>query len=524
MSRSRLRNKLDLDLVLVVLLSVLAVAPLTYPGFLETHSGFVPVFNLYDLERGLWGNWSWVPQVAGQWQVLTGEGRLPYLLAESLRWLGLGGEEAIKGTYMLGFLVSAWGMYLLARKLCGSLGGVLAALVYVYLPFHLATVYVRGAFAEAWAFALYPFVLLCLLEYVERRSPLWAAVAVISCAALASTHLGLALLYALFALVFLLVLGRSRRARGEAVVVLVVALVAALLLNLPAIAAAGLPTPGETTFAEHFVYPFQLLSSSWGYGASVPGWADGLPLQLGLAAAGLTVVAGLLALDRRAAPHDARKKALLFFSAAVVTALLVTHPFSLLWKLSRLSFTLDYPWQLLALTGVAMSLSSGAVLLLAPVLRRLPWQAVLVTLVILGSYGYLSPRFTDLRVGGAPAGVFGEEVMLLTYQRQGPLRHGATVRLTLEWQSLRPVETDYTVFVHIVDEEGNIWAQRDSVPAGGERPTSSWELGEILSDDYEMMIPLEGPGEGYAVEVGLYDPKTGIRLPVPSGATEVTLE
>jgi hypothetical protein len=524
MSPSRLKNRLDLDLVLVVLLSVFAVAPLTYPGFLQTHSGFVPVFNLYDLERGLWGNWSWVPQVVGQWQILTGEGRLPYLLAESLRWLGLGGEEAVKGTYILGFLASAWGMYLLARKLCGSPGGVLAALVYVYLPFHLATVYVRGAFAEAWAFALYPFVLLCLLEYFEHRSPLWASVAVISYAALASTHLGLALLYALFVLVFLLVVGPSRRAKGEAIVLLVVALLLALLLNLPAIAGPGLLAQGEIVFAEHFVYPFQLLSSSWGYGASVPGWADRLPLQLGWAAAGLTVVTGLLALDRRAAPHDARKRALLFFSAAVVTALLVTHPSSLLWRISRLSWTLDYPWQLLALTGVAMSLASGAVLLLAPALRRLPWQAVLVTLVILGSYGYLSPRFTDLRVGGAPVGVFGEEVILLTYQRQGPLRHGATVRLTLDWQSLRPVETDYTVFVHIVDGEGIIWAQRDSVPAGGERPTSSWELGEIVSDEYEMMIPLEGPREGYAIEVGLYDPETGVRLAVPGGATAVTLE
>lgn len=524
MSLSKLRNRLDLNLVLVVLLSVFAVAPLTYPGFLQTHSGFVPVFNQYDLERGLWRNWSWVPKVAGGWQVLTGEGRLPYLLAESLRWLGLGGEEAVKGTYILGFVASALGMYLLAKKLYGSSGGVLAALVYVYLPLHLATVYVRGAFAEAWAFALYPFVLLCLLEYVERRSLLWATVTLLAYAALASTHLGLALVYALLVVALLLVLGPSRRAKGETVLVLVAGLVLALLLNLPALVGQGLTGPGATGFAEHFVYPFQLLSASWGYGASIPGWADGLPLQLGLAAVGLSVVTGLLALDPRSAPHDARKRALLFLSAAVVTALLVTHPASALWRLSPLSWTLDYPWQLLALTGVAMSLASGALLLLAPALRRLPWQAVLVTLVILESYGYLSPRFTDLRVGGAPVGVFGEEVMLVAYERQGPLRHGATVRLTLHWQGLRPMETDYTVFVHIVDEEGTIWAQRDDMPVAGERPTSSWELGEMVSDEHEMMIPLDGPREGYAVEVGLYDAETGDRLPVAGGATAVTLE
>jgi hypothetical protein len=520
----KLRNRLDLNLVLVVLLSVFAVAPLTNPGFLQTHSGFVSVFNLYDLERGLWSAWSWVPQVAGPWHVLTGEGRLPYLLAESLRWLGLGGEEAVGGTYILGFLASGLGMYLLAKKLFGASGGLLAALVYVYLPFHLATVYVRGAFAEAWAFALYPCVLLCLLEYVARGNRLWACVAVLAYAALASTHLGLALLYALLVIVCMLVLGPSRRAKGEASLLLVAGLVLALLLNLPALVGQSLTGPGATDFAEHFVYPFQLLSTSWGYGASVPGWADGLPLQLGLAAAGLTVVAGLLALDRRSAPQDHRKLALLFFSAVVATALLLTHPSSVLWRISRLSWTLDYPWQLLALTGVAISLAAGTLPLLALPLRRLPWQAVLVTLVILESYGYLSPRFTDLRVGGAPVGVFGDEVMLVAYERQGPLRHGATVRLTLEWQGLRPMETNYTVFVHVVDEEGTIWAQGDTMPVAGERPTTSWESGEIVSDQHEMMIPLDGPREGYVVEVGLYDAETGDRLPLAGGATAVILE
>jgi hypothetical protein len=520
----KFRKRLDLKLALVVLLSVFAVAPLTYPGFFQTHSGFVSVFNLYDLERGLWSAWAWVPQVAGPWQALSGEGRLPYLLAESLRWLGLGGEEAVRGTYILGFLASGPGMYLLARKLFGSSGGVVAALVYVYLPFHLATVYVRGAFAEAWAFALYPCVLLCLLEYVERRNRLWGGVAVLAYAALASTHLGLALLYALLVMVFLLVLGPSGRAKGEAALLLVVGLVLSLLLNLPVFVGRGLTGSGAISFADHFVYPFQLLSTRWGYGASVPGWADGLPLQLGLAAVGLTVVTGLLALDRRSASHDARKRALVFFSTAVITALVVTHPASVVWRISGLSLTLDYPWQLLALTGVALSLAAGALLLLAPPLRRLPWQAVLVTLVILESYGYLSPRFTDLRVGGAPVGLFGDEVMLVAYEQQGPLRHGATVRLTLEWQGLRPMETDYTVFVHVVDEEGTIWAQRDSMPVQGERPTSSWVLGEIVSDEHEMMIPLDGPREGYVVEVGLYDAETGDRLPLAGGGTAVILE
>ena len=86
------------------------------------------------------------------------------------------------------------------------------------------------------------------------------------------------------------------------------------------------------------------------------------------------------------------------------------------------------------------------------------------------------------------------------------------------------METDYTVFAHIVDQEGAIWAQRDSVPVAGGRPTSTWQPGEIIEDEYEMIIAVEGPREGYTAKVGLYDPSTGMRLMLPDGATAAVLE
>ena len=296
MTWSRLRKKQDLSLVLVFFLSVFALAPLTYPGFFQSHSGFLPVFNLYDLERDLWANWGWVPQVATGPHPLTGEGALPYLLAELLRWVGVGAVPAIKGIYLLGLVASGLGMCMLGRRLYGPAGGLLAAVVYVYLPYHLATVYVRGAFAEAWAFVLYPLVLLCWQRYLGEEKALWAALAVLGYAALASTSLGLALLYGVFILAFVVVVGPTRRTKARALLVLAVALLVALLLQVPGQQRHGLGASSGLDFSQHFVYPFQLLSANWGYGASVAGWEDTLPLQLGLAATGLTVVAALTAM------------------------------------------------------------------------------------------------------------------------------------------------------------------------------------------------------------------------------------
>ena len=532
MTFSKLWKRLDLNLVLISLLSIFAFAPLTHPGFFQSHSGFLPVFNLYDLEQNLWGSWGWVPVVGRGFNLLSGEGPAPYVLAEFFRWLGLGGVETIKTIYLLGFAASGLVTYLLGKELYGAKGGLVAALVYLYLPYHLATVYVRGAFAEAWAFVLYPLVLLCWEKYMVgeaaklpgRRAWLWGALAVLLYAGLILTNVGLALLYALFLFIYVLILGPSRRVKGKALLLLTVALIAGVLLLVPTVMRHGLLIEADGDFAQHFVYPFQFLSATWGYGASTADWADTLPLQLGLVATGLTLLVGMLVLRGEGVDVRLRRRAGFFVIGAIVVAFSMLHPMSFFWRVSGLYLLLEYPWQLLAIVGLATSLASGATMGLAKQLTRFPWRVVLITLVILASYSYLIPHFTDVQVGGSPVAILGDQVALLAYQREGPLLHGATVRLTLHWQALQPMETDYTVFVHIVDTEGTIWGQRDALPVDGERPTTSWELGEIIEDEYEVTIDVEGPREGYAIELGMYVQDTGERLPVSTGGTAIILE
>ena len=62
-------------------------------------------------------------------------------------------------------------------------------------------------------------------------------------------------------------------------------------------------------------------------------------------------------------------------------------------------------------------------------------------------------------------------------------------------------------------------AQRDSPPRGGLAPTTLWLPGDAILDDYAIDLPASLPAGDYRVEVGLYDPATGERLPadVPSG-------
>ena len=116
---------------------------------------------------------------------------------------------------------------------------------------------------------------------------------------------------------------------------------------------------------------------------------------------------------------------------------------------------------------------------------------------------------------------FGDGVRLLGYDLEAEgLQPGGTVYLTLYWQAQQPVEHRYKVFTHLLGEvfnarSGNfLWGQQDNEPVNGTRPTSTWRTGEVIVDSYAISLEMQSPTGRYTIEIGLYDPVTGERLPV----------
>ena len=88
------------------------------------------------------------------------------------------------------------------------------------------------------------------------------------------------------------------------------------------------------------------------------------------------------------------------------------------------------------------------------------------------------------------------------------------LRLTLYWRVLAPMEVSYTVFTHLLDANGQLWAQKDTPPVRGSYPTTEWRGGETIVDKYDIVIPPDAPAGQYELEVGLYEATTGQRLPL----------
>jgi hypothetical protein len=576
---------------LTLALTVFAVAPLAYPGTIQVHSGFVPIYNLADLAHQPL-NSGWIPHVATGFDPLRGDGLLPYYLALPAVWLGGTPLAGVKLIFALGFLLGAAGIYVWLRRPLGPVGAALAALVYTYLPYHIAAVYVRGAWGEALWLGLLPWA---LAATQAERGWRWGALAALAWAMLGLSQLGLAVWGFLLGVVWAVVSSwavvppspQPSPSEGEGVSAPspvptgegwggggLVARISKRALSLPAILAAlvgilvaailtllaarfSIPA-SPVTFADHFLYPAQLLSAYWGFGASRPGWNDGLALGFGMAAAGLAMLTLWLVFGvGKSLTAENAKDAELFISArrtrrlvialfisALVLTLLLFSPAAFLWQVTGLHSLLTYPWQLLGLIGLCLAALAGAAPKLDARLAALPTQAALILLTLLASYNTLEPRFTQVAPGTGPLAAWdGNHVLLLDYALgvdippaaagldaptperlpladYGQPRPGDRLHLTLTWQATRPFERDLKLFVHLLDASDRIVAQVDR-PAGtgaglegADYFTSQWDPGQLIADDAVITLPLDAPPGPYRLAFGLYDGDTLERLPV----------
>ena len=91
-------------------------------------------------------------------------------------------------------------------------------------------------------------------------------------------------------------------------------------------------------------------------------------------------------------------------------------------------------------------------------------------------------------------------------------RNGQTVLLTLFWQASGARVQPLKVFVQALDAGGRLIASGDSDPVAGAMPTTAWTAGEPIRDVHRLTLPVGQRVAAYVV--GLYDPASGIRLPI----------
>jgi hypothetical protein len=112
----------------------------------------------------------------------------------------------------------------------------------------------------------------------------------------------------------------------------------------------------------------------------------------------------------------------------------------------------------------------------------------------------------------------GDAITLVGYDLSAEeIGAGGTLAVTLVWRADAIPEGDYTVFVHLVDEGGKLVAQDDRPPLGNEYRTSFWGPGDVVRDTYYLALEPDSEPCACTLQVGMYDPDAGVRLPAFDG-------
>jgi hypothetical protein len=140
----------------------------------------------------------------------------------------------------------------------------------------------------------------------------------------------------------------------------------------------------------------------------------------------------------------------------------------------------------------------------------------------------LSLAIQDLRIVAAPAvystrATFGESLELLESAAPEQARPGDSITVHFVWRAAAPVPQDFTMYLHLVDEEGTLIAGNDSPPARGGFPTTRWQPGQIVKYNVPLVLASDAQPGTYTLRVGWYRWPSLDPLLLPDGGSTFTI-
>src|SRR5205085_5155747 len=89
---------------------------------------------------------------------------------------------------------------------------------------------------------------------------------------------------------------------------------------------------------------------------------------------------------------------------------------------------------------------------------------------------------------------------------------GERLSVTVYWETVAPTGLPYSVYIHLIDQEQTLAAQRDTYPGLGRYPTTAWRPGHLFADTYTVDLPPTAYAPArLEVSVGLWQVETGDR-------------
>jgi hypothetical protein len=507
-----------IGLWIVLLLTVFAWAPATYPGYWQSSEGFAPIFNARYA-----GPMAEIATIADLWR---GAGSATFILTYPLTQFGFSATFAVRMVFIVAVVMGSVGIYLWLAPRFGDRAAGLAGLIYGLMPPLLTTIYVRGSLSDSLILGLLPPILAGLTLYRLSRSPATIGLSVVALLWIWRTQAGLAIPITLLLVLYVLIVEQDRLAA----LAVVIAGVAGLLSLIPMW---GIRGPAPVVFDQHFLDLYQILV---GGGATVLFLVGFVPISFSFMAVWLLWMRHRETVDgqrQRPSTLILEQDRLLIFGfivggIAILLSLGISAP---LWSVTGAQRLLTYPGQILLPVLPFLAATAGSLPLLWPALAGRTYWATLLAVVIVASFPYLMPTFTLYQPPALPVAVYGEGAELVLLEAKVTERslgdEDGHADLHVIWQLQHPLPFDYNVFFQALRASANgdgyeVIAQLDRQPLA-ERPATGWQPGEIFTATYGLDLPVDPSATNLRYHFGYYDWRDGARLPLMSGDDKVIL-
>lgn len=361
MKKFFLKHKKVLMPLILILLTLPTFWALLRPGFFFMQDD-LQAFRIYEMDKCFQDHQipcRWVPDPGYQYGYPQFEYYPPsvYYLGELIHLLGFQFIDSVKVLFILGYVLSALGMYFFLREFLGEeIIALTGAVLYTITPYKAVDVYVRGAMSEFWSFVFFPLIFWMILRLVRTGKNRYIALSALSIGGLLLTHNLMSFIFLPIAGVWSVLLVWVEKKWKLLFKLLIAALLGlglAAFFTLPVLTEqkdAHLETllGGYFGFEQHFVDLNQLfISNHWGYGSSQLGPNDDLSLSTGIIqwmAAAVALVLGLLTFKKF------KKESIIIFGLGLseIVVLFMMHPKSIvIWnKIPPMAF-LQFPWRFL---------------------------------------------------------------------------------------------------------------------------------------------------------------------------------
>lgn len=416
----------SLLLFLTWLLVFPALTPLIQPTLTRSADGLLHLYRLVALDhlihQGVFFA-RWWPDLAYGYglPLFVFYAPLSYYLTEIFHLLGLSAVASFNASAALALLVAATGVYLLVKDWFGPLAGMLAGVTYVYAPYQLFNIFLRGSLPVTWALALFPLTFWALRRLVQTGRPVYLPLSALTLGAALLAHNISSLLF-LPLLIFYLTVdffftfhpSTLPLVAGQAVSRFtfhdLLRVVAALILGLALTAFFWLPanlereyaqtyrvvTPPDFDYHSNFVNLSQLFSFPPPANTGLLNPGDPLTLgltQVALAATGLLFWS--LSLNQQKSSNSQFAIPVLFFTTiSLVITIFMMLPLSAgVWDRLPLIAFVQQPHRLLSVTAFLLALLGGAAVATLPGRLSLGLTVTGSILIVVSAVPLLYPRY-----------------------------------------------------------------------------------------------------------------------------------